>query len=93
MADYASDITSEDDINVAAGELDVTFSRRSHGRVTRVQANDLRTAYLSGGWTNLRAAWASIDDRAPGWLDSMTQAEKDAIIYHVSSRGPRPAVP
>ena len=92
-AEYASDVVSEVDVVVASKEVKVTFAVASHATVTRAQANDLRTAYVGSGWSALRTAWVAIDSRAGGWLDAMTQAERDALIYQVSSRSALPAVP
>jgi hypothetical protein len=92
-AEYANDVHADVDFEVATKAVKVTFSLASHGTVTRTEANDLRTAFLSGGWSNLRAAWATIDSRSTAWLDGMTQADRDGLIYQVSSRGPLPAPP
>ena len=92
-AEYASDVWAKTDFGVATKEVTVTFQVSSEAKVTRVQANDLRTAYQSGGWTNLRAAWATIDTRSTAWLDAMTQGERDALIYQVSSRNALPTPP
>jgi len=93
VAEYASDIIAEVDFIVASKGVSVTFMLASHATVSRTQANDLRTAFISGGWSNLRAAWASIDSRATAWLDGMTQGEKDALVYQVSSRNALPTPP
>jgi hypothetical protein len=92
-AEYANDVHADVDFEVATKAVDVTFTLSSHAKVTRLEANDLRTAFLSGGWSNLRAAWATIDSRSTAWLDAMTTADRDALIYQVSSRGPLPAPP
>jgi hypothetical protein len=93
MAEYANDVHADVDFEVDTKAVRVTFSLASHATVTRTQANDLRTAFLSGGWPNLRAAWATIDQRSTAWLDAMSQADRDGLIYQVSSRGPLPAPP
>jgi hypothetical protein len=92
-AEYANDVHADVDFAVATKVVDVTFTLSSHAKVTRTEANDLRTAFLSGGWSNLRAAWATIDSRSTAWLDGMPQPVRDALIYQVSSRGPLPPVP
>jgi hypothetical protein len=93
LAEYASDIIAGVDFIVATKAVSVTFTLASHATVSRTQANDLRTAWTSGGWSNLRAAWASIDSRSTAWLDAMAQGEKDALVYQVSSRNALPTPP
>jgi hypothetical protein len=92
-AEYANDLWADTDFAVATKVVTVTFRLSSEAKVTRTDANDLRTAFQSGGWSNMRAAWASIDSRSTAWLDAMTQAEREALIYQVSSRTALPTPP
>ena len=93
MAEYASDLIAEVDFNVATKDVGVAFKLGSEAHVSRTQANDLRTAYLSGGWSNMRAAWATIDSRSTAWLDGMSNAEQAALVYQVSARSALPQPP
>lgn len=92
-AEYASDMTEKTDFRVSDKDVTVTFAKESHATVTRAQANDLRAAYVQGGWSGLRTAWIAIDSRAEGWLDGMTTNEREGLIYVVSSRSALPTPP
>jgi hypothetical protein len=93
MAEYANDVHADDDYDVPTKEVYVTIKLSSEAPLSRTQANDLRTAFLAGGWPNMRAAWAIIDQRSTLWLDGMPQPVRDGIIYQIVHRGPRMAPP
>ena len=80
MAEYANDITELSDIIGATGAATYTVSITAHATLTPGQRASLRTAAQDGGWSSLRSAWNSIDDRAGAWLDTLDSAGQTAML-------------
>lgn len=80
MADHASDLIVNRDLDPATGELRFLLLDQRHAAFAPAQRDALRTAALQG-WTQLRAAWIGIHGaKAEAYLDSLTTAQRDGWV-------------